>query len=86
MSAKAKILIVEDDTPVAMMIAYLLTRAECEVIIARTAERGMQLAEGENFDLITREITRAGGTNAVQAGKDFFRTICRMQPGIYCNS
>ncbi len=36
-TSKARILIVEDDTPVAMMIAYLLTRAQCEVAFAHTA-------------------------------------------------
>jgi hypothetical protein len=41
----AKILVIEDDTPVAMMIANLLTRAKCEVVVEQTAEKGMQMAE-----------------------------------------
>jgi CheY-like chemotaxis protein len=41
---------------VAMMIANLLTRAKCKVAVALTAERGMQLAEAGNFDLITLDI------------------------------
>ena len=45
MNRAAKILIVEDDTPVAMMIAYLLTRAQCEVAFAHTAKKGMEMAE-----------------------------------------
>jgi DNA-binding response OmpR family regulator len=61
MTGKPRILIVEDDTPVAMMIAYLLTRAKCEVAIARTAKKGMQLAEGGNFDLITLDVDLPDG-------------------------
>jgi DNA-binding response OmpR family regulator len=61
MSANAKILIVEDDTPVAMMIAYLLTRAQCEVAFAPTVKKGMRLAEGGNFDLITLDVDLPDG-------------------------
>ena len=56
MNLKAKILIVEDDMPVAMMIAHLLTRAKCEVVVASTAKKGMQLAENGNFSLVTLDI------------------------------
>ena len=56
MAEKIKLLIVEDDTPVAMMITYLLTRAHCEVAFAPTAKKGMQLAERGNFDLITLDV------------------------------
>ena len=58
---KARILIVEDDMPVAMMIAYLLTRAQCEVAFAHTAKKGMQLAEGGDFDLITLDVDLPDG-------------------------
>jgi putative two-component system response regulator len=54
-TAKLRILI-EDDTSVAMMMACLLTRAKCEVAVAPTAERGVQLAETGNFDLITLDV------------------------------
>jgi len=60
-AAKLRILIVEDDTPVAMMIAYLLTRAQCEVAFAYTAKKGMQLAEEGNFDLITLDVDLPDG-------------------------
>jgi DNA-binding response OmpR family regulator len=56
MSDKVRILVVEDDTPVAMMIMNLLTRAKCEVVVAQTAARGLQLAEKESFDLVTLDI------------------------------
>lgn len=53
---KVKILVIEDDTPVAMMIASLLARAKCEVVVAQTAQTGLQLAEKEDFDLVTLDI------------------------------
>lgn len=50
---KARILIVEDETSVAMMMVYLLTRAGCEAEVATTGKRAMQLVEEGDFDLIT---------------------------------
>lgn len=61
MNQAVKILIVEDDMPVAMMIAYLLTRAQCEVAFAHTAKKGMQLAEAGDFDLITLDVDLPDG-------------------------
>jgi DNA-binding response OmpR family regulator len=52
MSAKTKILIVEDETPVAMMMAHELSRAGCDVLVANTGERGMKFAQENKFDLI----------------------------------
>jgi len=51
-----KILIVEDDTPLAMMMASLLTRAGCDVQGAHTGEKAMRLAQESKFDLITLDI------------------------------
>jgi DNA-binding response OmpR family regulator len=56
MREKTKILVVEDDMPVAMMIASLLTRAKCEVVVAQTAAEGVQLAERGAFNLVTLDI------------------------------
>ncbi len=61
MAGKMKILIVEDDTPLAMMMVSLLTRAKCEVAFAHTAKKGMQLAEEGNFDLITVDVDLPDG-------------------------
>ena len=52
MTRRPKILMVEDDTPVAMMAVYWLTRSGCDVSAAYTAEKGMELASGKKFDLI----------------------------------
>jgi len=63
MSAKVKILIIEDEVPVALLMVALLTRAGCEVEVATVAEKGIRLADEGNFDLITLDIDlpRASG-------------------------
>ena len=60
MADKVKILIIEDQTSVAMMMTYLLTRAGCEVQAAHTAEQGMRLAQDGDFDLITLNMVLPG--------------------------
>lgn len=49
---KARILIIEDETPVAMMMVNALTRAGCDVLVASTGKKGMELAKEAKFDLI----------------------------------
>src|ERR1019366_9781313 len=56
MSAKITILIIEDEMPLALLMVNLLSRAGCEVEVARTAKKGMQLVEEGNFDLITLDV------------------------------
>jgi DNA-binding response OmpR family regulator len=60
MSSKTKILIVEDQTSVAMMMVYVLHRAGCEVQGAWNAEKAMRLAQDGDFDLITLDIDLPG--------------------------
>lgn len=52
MNRKTRILIVEDDMPLAMMLTHVLTRAGCGVIVANTGEKGMEFAQENKFDLI----------------------------------
>jgi DNA-binding response OmpR family regulator len=61
MTGQPKILIIEDETSVAMMMVFLLTRAGCEVQSAWNAERAEQLAATGDFDLITLDISLPGG-------------------------
>jgi putative two-component system response regulator len=61
MAEKIKLLIVEDDTPVAMMMVFLLTRAGCETEVATTGKKAMQMAEAGNFDLITLDVDLPDG-------------------------
>lgn len=53
MTAKPKILIVEDEASAAMLLTHLLTRAGCEVQTAWNANRALRLAQAGDFDLIT---------------------------------
>lgn len=56
MSDKAKILVVEDDMAVAMMMTYLLSQAGCEVETTLTGRKGMELATTRRFDLIILDV------------------------------
>jgi two-component system response regulator VicR len=56
MNEKAKILIVEDETPLAMLMVSVLTRFNCDVSVARNGKKAMELASEKRFDLITLDI------------------------------
>ena len=56
MSVKAKILIVEDQIPVGMMMTYLLTRAGCETELATTGRKALELVVDGHFDLIALDV------------------------------
>lgn len=62
MADKIRILVVEDETSVAMMMVFLLSRAGCDVQTAWNAEGAMQLAQAGDFDLITLDIDLPGAT------------------------
>ena len=53
---KARILVVEDQTAVAMMMVYLLTQAGCDAEVAMTGTRAMKMARAGDFDLITLDV------------------------------
>ena len=61
MTAKAKILAIEDEPGVSMMMVYLLSQAGCEVQTAWNAKRGINLAQTKGFDLITLDMDMPGG-------------------------
>lgn len=56
MTDKVKILVVEDDSSVAMMMVDLLTSAGCDTHIASDAEKAVRLVQGGNFNLITLDV------------------------------
>ena len=60
MTAKIKILIVEDELSVAMTMRLLLGLADCEAEIASTRGMAIQMAESGNFDLITLDVNLRG--------------------------
>ena len=69
MTAKVKVLIVEDEAPVAVTMSFLLTRAGCETEIATTGAKAIQMAQTGNFTLITLDVTMPGGPNGFEICK-----------------
>jgi len=55
-TGKPRILIVEDDTPLAMTMVHVLSRAGCDVLVASTGKKGLELAQENKFDLITLDM------------------------------
>lgn len=56
MTGNVKILIVENDMPIALLMVHLLSRAGCDVEVARTGRAGIELAQEIKFDIITLEV------------------------------
>jgi len=56
MTDKIKILVVDDQMAVALMMVFLLTRVGCEAEAATNAEKALRLAQTERFDLITLDV------------------------------
>jgi DNA-binding response OmpR family regulator len=57
MTDKAKILIVEDEAPVAVTMSFLLTRAGCETEVANSRDEAIQMTKSFRFDLITLDVS-----------------------------
>ena len=55
-TGRAKILVVDDQMAVALMLVFLLTRAGCEAQAAMDSEKALRLAQTRDFDLITLDI------------------------------
>jgi DNA-binding response OmpR family regulator len=60
MTGKGKILVIEGEPGVMMMMVQRLTQAGCDVDTAWDAQTGMQKARAGNFDLITLEVDLPG--------------------------
>ena len=60
MSDKAKILVVDDQMAVALMMVFLLERAGCDTQTALNAEKALRLAQTGTFDLITLDVDMPG--------------------------
>ncbi len=56
MSDKAKILVVDDQMAVALMMVFLLERVGCDTQTALNAEKALRLAQAGPFDLITLDV------------------------------
>lgn len=53
---KVKVLVVEDDVPVAKLMAEVLVRVGCEVRMVTSGRQGLELATEERFDIITLDV------------------------------
>jgi DNA-binding response OmpR family regulator len=60
MTRRPKILIVEDEIPLATIMTLLLARADCEVKTATTSEQALQMAQEGDYDLITLDVDLPG--------------------------
>jgi len=56
MKDKVKILVVEDEMPVALMMVFLLTRVGYDVTTATSGKKGIELASATRFDVITLDM------------------------------
>ena len=80
MNRKKNVLIIEDDTSVALMLARLLERAGCSVRVADTGEQGLELALENRFDLITLDVDLPGMTGLTILQELRQRHISRRTP------
>ena len=56
MTGKTRILIVEDDMPLALLMVRVLAQAGCDVQFARNGKKGMEMAQEQKFDLIALDV------------------------------
>ena len=83
MNQKTKILIVEDDTPLAMMMTHVLTCAGCDVQVADTGKKGLELAQEIHFDLITLDIDLPDANGVSICLKLIQRHVSRKTPVVF---
>ena len=83
MNSKAKVLVVEDETPLAMLIVHLLTAAGCDVCAAHTGRRAMELAAQTKFDLIVLEAHLPDVDGLMVCGELKQRHISRLTPVVF---
>jgi CheY-like chemotaxis protein len=83
MKGKTRILIVEDDTPLACWMVSILTHAGCDVETARSGKRAMELASESRFDLITLDIGLPDSTGFEICSELRQRHISRKTPIVF---
>jgi len=83
MRDKTKVLIVEDDTPLAMLMVNVLSGAGCEVQVANSGEKGMKIAEEIPFDIITLDIDLEDVSGLIICRKLRQKHIARHTPIIF---
>lgn len=86
MSNKTKILIVEDEIPLALLMVDVLSRVGCDVEIATTGKKGMEMAKDTKFDLITLDISLPDADGFVLCSELKERHISRNTPVIFISA
>jgi DNA-binding response OmpR family regulator len=76
MRDKTRILVVDDQMAVALMIVCLLTQVGCEADAALDAKKALRLAQTEAFDLIILDVDMPNGFEMCSSLKEnpFFQT------------
>jgi DNA-binding response OmpR family regulator len=86
MKNRTKVLIVEDEMPLAMLMVNVLTRVGCEVEAVCTGKKAMELAAHMRFDLITLDI-RLPDANGLELCTELKqRHISRKTPIIFISA
>jgi DNA-binding response OmpR family regulator len=85
-NGKIRVLLVEDHTPLAMMMVFALTRADCDVDAVHTGEKAMKLATERKFDVITLDITLPDGSGFDLCSELKQRHISRNTPIIFISA
>ena len=83
MSEKAKILVMDSQTPMAMMMVSLLTKAGFEVTATHNGHKGFELATENRFDLIALEVDLPGMNGFELCGELKQRHISYQTPIIF---
>ena len=77
MTAKCRVLYVDDHEDSAFMFKQLLSLSDYEVSVAATMELALTLAKGEEFDLYVLDKRLPDGT-----GVDLCRQLSQITPGV----
>jgi CheY-like chemotaxis protein len=81
MNGSGRVLVVDDEEAIRMLVDFTLTRLGYEVTAAETATRGIEiygeaLSRGRRFDLVILDLTLPGGIG----GKEALKSLIEIDP------
>jgi DNA-binding response OmpR family regulator len=85
-SGKIKVLLVEDEMPLAMIMVFALTRIGCDVDAVHTGKKGLKLASEKTFDVITLDIKLPDANGLDLCSELKQRHISRKTPVIFISA
>lgn len=71
-----KILVVDDDLPLLQFLGEVFNFFGCEVSMAESGKRGLELADQQSFDLILSDLVMPGDLN----GAEFANEVLQKKP------